>query len=275
MALWNSGSTYNQGDGVYFPAGVKATGVFTLSSAVAGDSATIAGIKFTAVAAGATGDQFNIGVNDTATAVNLASAINGNWVIGALIIAVGSTNHVNLTANTQGTVGAGSNAHGNNIVLAGSTHLTATAMSGGIDQLNWGSVVDSNNNHQPPAAYTTWNAFWSPTIPEEGYAVPTAQAKVRFVWVYPGVTVLRQNITTHPNKTMNHTSPNSGWMLPPKAPLPVMTPGNPDTTTGYSPGPSGVWQLRLVFRVVRTSWLVGLMSRANKPEIMHNFGVGD
>ena len=48
----------------------------TLASVVATNTVTIDGVVFTAIASGATGTQFNVGGNDTATAVNLAASIN-------------------------------------------------------------------------------------------------------------------------------------------------------------------------------------------------------
>lgn len=56
----------------------QASGTFVLTSVVATDIITINGVSFTAVASGATGNQFNVGVNDNATAENLAAAINAS-----------------------------------------------------------------------------------------------------------------------------------------------------------------------------------------------------
>jgi phage tail sheath gpL-like len=74
---------------------VRASGTFTLTSVVATDACSINGVSFTAVASGATGNQFNVGVDDTATAVNLAAAINAS--VTALV-----ENYV--TASASGTV---------------------------------------------------------------------------------------------------------------------------------------------------------------------------
>lgn len=48
----------------------------TLTSVVATDAVVVNGTTFTAVASGATGDQFNVGVDDAATATNLAAKIH-------------------------------------------------------------------------------------------------------------------------------------------------------------------------------------------------------
>lgn len=56
-----------------------ATGTFTFTGAAsASDTVLINGVTFTAEASGATGNQWNIGLTATATAANLAAAINGS-----------------------------------------------------------------------------------------------------------------------------------------------------------------------------------------------------
>lgn len=70
----------------------------TVSNAdlVAGDTVTIADQVFTAVASGATGNQFNIGISSIATATNLASAIAQNGTFLAANNNTPSTNVVNV-----------------------------------------------------------------------------------------------------------------------------------------------------------------------------------
>lgn len=62
---------------------VAASGTFTLTSVIATDAVSINGVTFTAVASGAGANQFNVGVSDTLTAVNLAAAINAS--VSALV----------------------------------------------------------------------------------------------------------------------------------------------------------------------------------------------
>ena len=57
-------------------AGVTDVQTITLASVVATDAVVVAGTTFTCVASGATGNEFNVGVDDTATAVNLAAKID-------------------------------------------------------------------------------------------------------------------------------------------------------------------------------------------------------
>jgi phage tail sheath gpL-like len=72
-----------------------ASGTLTLTSAVATNTVTINGVTFTAIASGATGNQFNIGGSDTITAANLAASINAS--VTALVSGY-------VTASSSGTV---------------------------------------------------------------------------------------------------------------------------------------------------------------------------
>lgn len=57
----------------------RASGTFTYSSfATVNDVITISNVNFTAVATGATGNQFNVGSDATTQAANLAAAVNGS-----------------------------------------------------------------------------------------------------------------------------------------------------------------------------------------------------
>lgn len=57
---------------------VQASGTITFAGLVATDTITVNGVVFTAVASGATGNQFNVGASDTITATNAAKAINAS-----------------------------------------------------------------------------------------------------------------------------------------------------------------------------------------------------
>lgn len=59
-------------------AATRASGTLIGTSVVATDAISINGVTFTAVASGATGNQFNIGVNDAATMADLARSINAS-----------------------------------------------------------------------------------------------------------------------------------------------------------------------------------------------------
>ncbi len=57
---------------------VQASGSFILDTVIATDAVKVNGVTFTAVASGATGNQFNVGLSDVLTAANLAGAINAS-----------------------------------------------------------------------------------------------------------------------------------------------------------------------------------------------------
>lgn len=84
---------------------VKASGTITLSSHIATNTVTVNGITFTCVASGATGNQYNVGGDDTATAVNLAAALNANATLDGMIIATSALGVVTLTALFPGEIG--------------------------------------------------------------------------------------------------------------------------------------------------------------------------
>jgi hypothetical protein len=67
--------------------------VATLVGVQPGDTVTINGVVFTAVASGATGTQFDVGLSDIDTASNLAAAIDANSAV-AQVTAVASGNQV-------------------------------------------------------------------------------------------------------------------------------------------------------------------------------------
>lgn len=100
---------------------VKASGTLTLASVVATNTCVINGVTFTAIASGATGNQFNVGGSDTATAENLAAAINASAsaMVNQHVRATSSGAVVTVSAKLAGV-------SGNAITLAGSTNITAS-----------------------------------------------------------------------------------------------------------------------------------------------------
>lgn len=104
----------------------KATGTVTLSAHVATDTVTINGTILTCVAAGATGNQYNVGGTDTETAANLAATINASSSFSGLVTATSASNVVTLTAARPGKLG-------NAVTLAISAHgsVSAARMAGG------------------------------------------------------------------------------------------------------------------------------------------------
>ena len=109
---------------------VKATGTVTLASVDVSDTVTIDGIVFTAVASGATGNQFNQGGTDTVDAASLVTAINANTTLDGRVVATSALGVVTLTAVEGGELG-------NSVSLASSNGtrlaVSAAALAGGVN----------------------------------------------------------------------------------------------------------------------------------------------
>ena len=105
-------------------AAVAASGTVTLANASVADTVTIAGVVFTAVASGATGDQFNQGGTDTADADSLVTAINASSSAGITGCVTASNNSgvVTITASQPGSIG--------NAITLASSNGTRLAVSG-------------------------------------------------------------------------------------------------------------------------------------------------
>ena len=84
----------------------QATGTITLASHVATNTVTVNGVTFTAVASGATGNQYNVGT-DSVTAANLAAAINASVspLVAGYVTAVANGAVVTISAVTPGLAG--------------------------------------------------------------------------------------------------------------------------------------------------------------------------
>ncbi|MTW18352.1 hypothetical protein GJ689_19300 [Rhodoplanes serenus] len=114
-------------------AAVAATGTIALAAnLVAGDSVTVDGTAFTAVASGATGNQFNLGGTAALTATNLAAKIDPLATVAAA--AVGAV--ITVTASALGPAG-------NAITLAISAPtrvtLSGATLVGGANTHTWNS----------------------------------------------------------------------------------------------------------------------------------------
>jgi hypothetical protein len=92
---------------VGFDIGTQASVTATLATAVATNAVTVNGVTFTAVASGATGNQWNIGGTDAISAANLAAAINASTTAGAqnVIAALANGSVVTIYSIASGAVG--------------------------------------------------------------------------------------------------------------------------------------------------------------------------
>lgn len=115
--------------GAYY-APVAATGTIVGSTVVATNTVVIGGFTLTAVASGATANQFNVGASDTLTMAALAAKINGHATISQYVTAEAASTTVTLTATLPGAIG-------NGISLAATGGLSiggsATRMASGSD----------------------------------------------------------------------------------------------------------------------------------------------
>lgn len=109
----------------------QASGTATLVNVVAGDTFTVNGVTFTAVASGATAVQFNLGADDAADAANLAAKINASSDTNLLgyVTASAASNVVTVTAVKPGFMGNAIQVAqtGNHITLSPTTRLGAGA----------------------------------------------------------------------------------------------------------------------------------------------------
>lgn len=119
---------------------VRASGTFTMTSVIATDAVVINGVTFTAVASGATGNQFNVGLTDALTAANLVAAINGSvtaliagYVTAAVTSTVDSPAVVTVSSTDYGIYGNQVTFVSNDatIVASGSGRLASGAVDSG------------------------------------------------------------------------------------------------------------------------------------------------
>lgn len=118
--------------------GGAASGTVTLASMVATDTVTVGNQVFTCVASGATANQFNVGVSDTATATNLAAAINASSSMAGVASATSAVAVVTVTSARYGAIGnlvaLAISAHGSvsSATLSGGTNSTSHVMHAGL-----------------------------------------------------------------------------------------------------------------------------------------------
>ena len=112
------------------------------TNAAASDTVTICGVAFTAIASGATGNQFNIGGTIAITASNLATTLNANATVSALYTAtVDSNGIITLTEKFAGGNTPAVATKAGTIVIGTGTAVTSVAtwykltVTGGIATL--------------------------------------------------------------------------------------------------------------------------------------------
>lgn len=119
---------------------VQASGTFTLTTVIATDAVSVNGVTFTAVASGATGNQFNVGADDTETAANLAAAINASVtaLVAGYVTASSALTVVTVTSAFYGLSGNQTLiASADSTIVASGARLTGGAVDAGALTLNF------------------------------------------------------------------------------------------------------------------------------------------
>jgi hypothetical protein len=118
---------------------VKASGTIIFSAAAsADDTVLINGVTFTAKASGATGNQWNVGASATATAANLAAAINASVtsLVSGYVTAGAATGTLTITSAFYGLSGnqctIASGVDSGSVMTVSGARLTAGAADAGL-----------------------------------------------------------------------------------------------------------------------------------------------
>jgi hypothetical protein len=158
----NAQSMYVNIDGG--PGAVQAHGTLTLSGVVAGNTAQVGDQVFVASASPVGPNQFLVGGSNSATATNLAAAINANPNLSAVVTAVASGAVVTVTSTDWGNKGnmiqlVGSGSSSQLGIAASYAVLGASAVSNtGSSALSGNLGIYPNNSSSitgfPPGSYT-------------------------------------------------------------------------------------------------------------------------
>jgi phage tail sheath gpL-like len=116
---------------------VKASGTLTGDTVIVTDAIAINGTSFACVASGASGNQFNIGSDDTETMANLAAAINASSDMTGIATATSDATVCTVSAAVPGAIG-------NAITL---TSADATIVASGSGKLTGGTNGDTSTTH--------------------------------------------------------------------------------------------------------------------------------
>jgi phage tail sheath gpL-like len=108
---------------------VAAAGTLTLTAVVNNDTCVVGTQTFTAKTSPSGANQYAVGMSDTATATNLAAAINAHTALSGALTATAALTVVTVTAKDRGSIG-------NMVTLTGSAHIAASASTlvGGVDR---------------------------------------------------------------------------------------------------------------------------------------------
>lgn len=116
---------------------VKASGTLTLDTVVATDAVVINGQTLTAVASGATTDQWNLGASDTEAATNLAAKINAHAAFTGICTASASETVVTVSAARPGLIGNAITLVSNDATITASVSRLAGGTDGATDRTHY------------------------------------------------------------------------------------------------------------------------------------------
>lgn len=119
-------------NGYVVQGGAQATGTVTFSSLANNNTITVNGVVFTAKTSGATGNnQFNLGANDTAAAVNFAAALNSSGAPAKIIGVVSASPAAAVTTITF--IEAGAIGNLGTLAISANGSVSAANLAGGTD----------------------------------------------------------------------------------------------------------------------------------------------
>lgn len=112
---------------VYVGAVQAAATLTSTGAATATETFILANVTFTAVASGATGNQFNVSGTVATQAANIAAAINASTNLAGIVTATSALGVTTITAVLPGLMSNGLQ------ISEGLTNVTLAAFSGGLD----------------------------------------------------------------------------------------------------------------------------------------------
>lgn len=116
---------------------VKASATLTGTSVIATDAVVVSGVTLTAVASGATADQFNIGADDDETMANLAAAINAHASLAGIVTATSDATVVTVSAARPGLMGNAITLVSNDATIVASAARLASGTDGETDRTHY------------------------------------------------------------------------------------------------------------------------------------------
>lgn len=157
-----------------------ARGTATLDTVIATDILEVNGVEFTAVAADPEGNEFLVGVDDTATAVNLAAAINASTHedIAGVVTATSATTVVTIRAVDAGTGGNAITLETPDTTITVSAATLANGAAVGVNEFDFGGSNAQTATALAAAINASTTAIIEDVLRASNYAGTIACASV-------------------------------------------------------------------------------------------------